>query len=188
MAEAVAGGEEALRRNPICACYINVTSPLRHNAESLQKLLFMAGKGLPTTYTPVVLRGVNGPVTAAGAMALANAGELVGLVLAQLKREGAPVILTGGVNDMLDMRTMVDAYADPNNRVMLLELAHRYGLPIFGLGGGSDCQAARRAGRGRGRLLAAARERWPARRWSTTWATWTAACATRSSRSSSATS
>ncbi|MCX7708174.1 MAG: trimethylamine methyltransferase family protein [Anaerolineae bacterium] len=138
MAEAVAGGEEALRRNPICALYINVTSPLRHNQEALQKLLFMAEKGLPTTYTPVVLRGVNGPVTAAGAIALANAGELAGLVIAQLKREGTPVILTGGVNDMLDMRTTVDAYADPNNRVMLVELAHRYGLPIFGLAGCSD--------------------------------------------------
>lgn len=140
MAEAVAGGEEALRRNPLCAFYINVTHPLRHNAEALQKLLFLAGKGLPTTYTPVVLRGVSGPVTPAGAIALANAGELAGLVLAQLQREGAPVILTGGVNDMLDMRTMVDAYADPNNRVMLVELAHRYGLPIFGLGGCSDAK------------------------------------------------
>ncbi len=140
MAEAVAGGEEALRRNPICALYINVTSPLRHNQEALQKLLFMAEKGLPTTYTPVVLRGVNGPVTAAGAIALANAGELAGLVIAQLKREGTPVILTGGVNDMLDMRTTVDAYGDPNNRVMLVELAHRYGLPIFGLAGCSDAK------------------------------------------------
>jgi trimethylamine--corrinoid protein Co-methyltransferase len=138
MAEVVAGGEEALRRNPICALYINVTSALRHNREALQKLLFMAGRGLPTTYTPVVLRGVNGPVTAAGAIALANAGELAGLVIAQLKREGAPIILTGGVNDMLDMRTAVDTYADPNNRVMLVELAHRYDLPIFGLAGCSD--------------------------------------------------
>lgn len=138
MAEAVAGGAEALRRNPICACYINVTSPLRHNQEALRKLLFLAEKGLPTTYTPVVLRGATGPVTAAGAIALANAGELAGLVIAQLKREGAPVILTGGVNDMMDMRTTVDAYADPNNRVMLVELAHRYGLPIFGLAGCSD--------------------------------------------------
>jgi trimethylamine--corrinoid protein Co-methyltransferase len=138
MAEAVAGGAEELRRNPLCALYINVTSALRHNQEALQKLLFMAEKGLPTTYTPVVLRGVNGPVTAAGAIALANAGELAGLVLAQLKREGAPVILTGGVNDMLDMRTTVDSYADPNNRVMLVELAHRYDLPIFGLTGCSD--------------------------------------------------
>ena len=140
MAQLVAGGEEALRRNPICACYINVTSPMRHNAEALRKLLFMAERGLPTTYTPVVLRGVNGPVTAAGAMALANAGELAGLVLAQLKREGTPVILTGGVNDMLDMRTTLDIYAAPENRVMLVELAHRYGLPIFGLAGASDAK------------------------------------------------
>jgi len=138
MAEAVMGGAEPLRRNPLCACYINVTHPMRHNQEALQKLLFLAGKGLPTTYTPVVLRGATGPVTAAGAIALANAGELAGLVLAQLKREGAPIILTGGVNDMLDMRTTVDAYADPTNRVMLVELAHRYGQPIFGLTGCSD--------------------------------------------------
>jgi trimethylamine---corrinoid protein Co-methyltransferase len=138
MAEAVAGGEEELRRNPICACYINVSHPLRHNQEALRKLLFLSGKGLPTTYTPVVLRGGTGPVTAAGAIALANAGELAGLVIAQLKREGAPVILTGGVNDMLDMRSTVDAYADPTNRVMLVELAHRYDLPIFGLTGCSD--------------------------------------------------
>jgi trimethylamine--corrinoid protein Co-methyltransferase len=138
MAEVVAGGEEQLRRNPLCACYINVTHPMRHNQEALRKLLFLAGKGLPTTYTPVVLRGATGPVTAASAIALANAGELAGLVLAQLKREGAPVILTGGVNDMLDMRTTVDSYADPTNRVMLVELAHRYGLPIFGLTGCSD--------------------------------------------------
>jgi trimethylamine--corrinoid protein Co-methyltransferase len=111
---------------------------LRHNQDALQKLLFLAQKGLPATYTPVVLRGASGPVTAAGAIALANAGELAGLVIAQLKREGAPVILTGGVNDMLDMRTTVDCYSDPTNRVMLVELAHRYGLPIFGLTGCSD--------------------------------------------------
>lgn len=138
MAEAVAGGEEELRRNPLCACYINVTGPLRHNQEALRKLLFLSSKGLPTTYTPVVLRGATGPVTAAGAIALANAGELAGLVIAQLNREGAPIILTGGVNDMLDMRTTGDAYADPTNRVMLVELAHRYDLPIFGLTGCSD--------------------------------------------------
>lgn len=138
MAEAVAGGAQALQRHPLCACYINVSNSLRHNQEALQKLLFMAEKGLPTTYTPVVLRGASGPVTAAGAIALANAGELAGLVIAQLKREGAPIILTGGVNDMLDMRTAIDCYSDPTNRVMLVELAHKYGLPIFGLTGCSD--------------------------------------------------
>ncbi len=140
MAEVVAGGEEELRRNPLCACYINVTDPLRHNAEALQKLLFLAEKGLPTTYTPVVLRGVNGPITAAGAMALANAGELVGLVLAQLKREGAPVIHSGGYHDMFDMRTMVGVYESPEGRNGRAELAHYYGLPVFGLAGDSDAK------------------------------------------------
>ncbi len=140
MAEIVAGGADALRRNPICACYINVTSPIQHNTESLQKLLFMTGKGLPTTYNPVVLRGTNGPVTLAGATAFAYAGELAGLVIGQLNREGAPMILAGGTNDMLDMRTTQDIYAAPENRVLCVELAHYRNMPIFGLGGCSDSQ------------------------------------------------
>ncbi len=138
MASLVVGGDEALRLNPITACYINVTGPLRHNQESLQKLLFLAEKGLPFTYVPVVLRGLNGPVTAAGAIALANAGELVGVVLSQLKREGAPIIISGGTNDTVDMRTLVGSYAAPENRVLFMEMAHFYKMPMFGLGGGSD--------------------------------------------------
>ena len=140
MAEIVAGGAESLRRNPLCALYINVTAPLVHNRESLQKLLFMAEKGLPTTYTPVVLRGASGPITPAGAVAYANAGELAGLVIAQLKRQGAPIVLSGGTQDMLDMRTMLDIYAAPENRVLCVEMAQYYGLPIFGLGGASDAK------------------------------------------------
>ncbi|MDF1500043.1 MAG: trimethylamine methyltransferase family protein [Anaerolineales bacterium] len=138
MAERVRGGAGALREKPLIALYINVTAPLVHNEEALQKLLFMAEKDLPTTYTPVVLRGASGPITPAGAVAYANAGELAGLVLAQLKREGAPVILSGGTQDMLDMRSMLDVYAAPENRVLCVEMAHYYGLPIFGLGGASD--------------------------------------------------
>jgi trimethylamine--corrinoid protein Co-methyltransferase len=138
MAECVRGGAAALRENPFVALYINVTAPLVHNEEALRKLLYMAEKGLPTTYTPVVLRGASGPITPAGAVAYANAGELAGLVLAQLKSEGSPVILSGGTQDMLDMRTMLDIYAAPDNRVLCVEMAHYYGLPIFGLGGASD--------------------------------------------------
>jgi trimethylamine--corrinoid protein Co-methyltransferase len=138
MAALVAGGDDALRLKPITACYVNVTGPLRHNQESLRKLLFFADKGLPFVYVPVVLRGLNGPVTPAGAIALANAGELVGVTLAQLKREGAPIIVSGGTNDTIDMRTLVGSYAAPENRVMFMEMAHFYQMPMFGLGGGSD--------------------------------------------------
>lgn len=142
MAALVVGGDDALRERPITACYVNVTGPLRHNQESLQKLLFLSEKGLPFTYVPVVLRGLNGPVTQAGAVALANAGEMVGVVLAQLKREGTPIIISGGTNDTVDMRYLVGSYAAPENRVLFMEMAHHYGMPMFGLGGGSDSKLA----------------------------------------------
>jgi trimethylamine--corrinoid protein Co-methyltransferase len=137
-AEAVAGGAKDHERKPYSCCYINVTAPLRHNVDSLQKVLYLAEKGLPTTYTPMVLRGVSGPVTAAGAVALANAGELVGLVLAQLKREGAPVIHSGGYGDVFDMRTTTGAYTGPESYGVRTAMGAYYGLPTFGLGGSSD--------------------------------------------------
>jgi trimethylamine--corrinoid protein Co-methyltransferase len=137
-AEVIAGGAKEHEARPYSCCYINVTAPLRHNADSLQKVLYLAEKGLPTTYTPMVLRGVSGPVTGAGAAALANAGELVGLVVAQLQREGAPIIHSGGYGDVFDMRTTTGAYTGPESYGVRTAMAAYYGLPTFGLGGSSD--------------------------------------------------
>ncbi|MGA9349335.1 MAG: trimethylamine methyltransferase family protein [Anaerolineae bacterium] len=140
MAEAVVGGSEALRQNPLVACYINVTTGLLHNQEALQKLLYLAGKGLPLLYVPVASGGMTGPVTPAGSMALVNAGVLAGLVLSQLKREGAPFIVPGWGGEGLDMRTMVGPYCHPDARGMAQELAHYYNLPFFGLAGASEAK------------------------------------------------
>jgi trimethylamine--corrinoid protein Co-methyltransferase len=137
-AELVAGGAREHAEKPYSCCYINVTAPLRHNVDSLRKVLYLAEKGVPTTYTPMVLRGVSGPVTSAGAVALANAGELVGLVLAQLKREGAPVIHSGGYGDVFDMRTTTGAYTGPESYGTRTAIGAFYDLPTFGLGGSSD--------------------------------------------------
>ncbi len=138
MAETVAGAAETLRMRPFVACYINVTTGLRHSQETLQKLLFMADKGLPALYVPVVISGISGPVTTAGSMALVNAGMLVGLVLSQLKREGAPLIIPGFGAEGLDMRTLVNPYCAPDSKGMAHGLAHHYHLPQFGLGGCSE--------------------------------------------------
>ena len=138
MAEAVAGGADALQAKPFVACYINVTTGLLHNADALEKLLFLAEKGLPALYIPVVSGGTTGPITMAGGLALSNAGVLVGLVISQLKREGTPVIVPGFGGDALDMRTMVDPYCGPDPRGMAQALAHFYHLPMFSLGGASE--------------------------------------------------
>jgi len=140
MAEVVAGGADPLRLRPTAACYINVTTGLQHNEEALQKLLFLAEKGLPALYIPVALGGVTGPVTSAGTIALVNAGVLVGLVLSQLKREGAPFITSAMSGNALDMRTMVQPYCQPSPLGIPHALAHHYNLPMFGLGGCTDAK------------------------------------------------
>jgi len=138
MAEAVAGGAEALREKPFVTCYINVTTGLLHNADALEKLLFLADKGLPMLYIPVVSGGTTGPITMAGTLALSNAGVLVGIVISQLKREGAPLIVPGFGGDALDMRTMVDPYCGPDPAGMAQALAHFYRMPMFSLAGASE--------------------------------------------------
>jgi trimethylamine--corrinoid protein Co-methyltransferase len=138
MAEAVAGGAEALRLNPFVACYINVTTGLRHNQEALQKLLFLADKGLPAFYIPVGLGGTTAPITVAGCQVIWNVGALVGLVLSQLKREGTSYVMAGWGAGGLDMKTTVMPYAEPDRRGVAQAMAHYYGLPMFALGGCSD--------------------------------------------------
>jgi trimethylamine---corrinoid protein Co-methyltransferase len=138
MAEAVVGGEEAMRNKPLAACYINVTSGLIHNQEATQKLLYLAGKGLPSTYIPGIIAGVTGPITPAGSMAIGNAGALTGLVLSQLKAQGAPFIIPGRGGFALDMKTMLNCYCLPDSIGLAASLARYYNLPTFGLGGCSD--------------------------------------------------
>ena len=137
MAELVSGSAEALRLNPSIACYINLTSDLRHNEDSVQKLLYMAGKGLPTTYTTVGLRGATAPITRAGSLALSGAGQIVGLILSQLTREGAPFIWSAWELP-LDLRTQIEPYAPPDTRGLGAAQAQFYKLPYFGLGGCTD--------------------------------------------------
>ena len=137
MAEAVMGGAESLSKNPLVACYINVPTGLLHNEDSLRKLLFLAERNIPSLYIPSSTEGASSPITTAGAVALDYAGVLVGLVLSQLKREGAPIIIPGMSPGPLDMRTAVNPYCDPEQGIMQ-SMAKFYGLPMFSLGGASE--------------------------------------------------
>ena len=140
MAEAVAGGAEDLRRNPFMALYSEPISPLTHAKESCEKLLFLAGKGLPVVYTPAVMIGGTGPVTVAGSLVQANAEALSGLLITQLIREGAPVIGAGGILFM-DMTKGLISYAAPEFMLAMTafsEMYQYYKLPIFSFSGCSD--------------------------------------------------
>ncbi len=141
MAEAVAGGAEALQRRPNIVCYINVTTGLYHNQEALQKLLYLSNKGLPLLWIPSATSGLSAPITPAGGVVLDNAGMLAGLVLSQLTREGAPFAMSGMEAAAIDLRTMASDYTYPE-RGIAHELGRFYNLPTFGLGGASNAKVA----------------------------------------------
>ena len=141
MAEAVAGSPETLRYNPFIAVYTEPISPLQLGLEATQKLLYMAGKGLPVIWTPGQVGGATSPVTLAGSLAIGNAEGLAGLVLTQLKREGAPVIY-GGCTLQMDMATTLAAYGSSPEFMLSVtaytELAHYYDIPVWSYAACSD--------------------------------------------------
>jgi len=137
MAEVAVGGADNLRINPTAILYLNPTTAFRHNEEALRKLMYAAEKRLPCVYLPDVQRGLSCPITSAGAMACANAGQLVGLLIAQLVSEGAPIILNAAVPTAFDMKTMILPYLGLG-KAYFLEMNHYYNLPTFNTGGCSD--------------------------------------------------
>lgn len=141
MCEAVAGSAEAFRRKPFATCYINVTSGLIANPEALQKCIYLAEKGLPQLWIPLNAGGVNSPVTTAGCMASMNAGILLGVVLSQLIRPGAPIAVPGWNGGPYNLKTMVGNYVLADEQGVPTSMGKYYNLPVFGLGGSTDSKA-----------------------------------------------
>ncbi len=140
MAAAVAGSHDRLRQKPFIMHYAEPISPLTHSAGALNKLFACADAGIPLNYVPALLSGGTGPVTLAGALAVANAESLSGLVIQQLYRRGAAMISGISVTP-LDMRTGNCVYGSPDERLAHTagtELYHWYDLPVWGEAGCSD--------------------------------------------------
>ncbi|MGD9048554.1 MAG: trimethylamine methyltransferase family protein, partial [Anaerolineae bacterium] len=84
--------------------------------------------------------GVNAPATTAGCMASMNAGTLLGIVLAQLVREGTPVAVPGWNGGPYNLKTMVGNYVLADEQGVPTEMGKHYNLPVFGLGGSTDAK------------------------------------------------
>jgi trimethylamine--corrinoid protein Co-methyltransferase len=143
IALASAGGDEdLLRLGPRCLLYTEPVSPLVYTRDALEMILFCAEKSLPVTVPSGMMAGATGPVTAAGAIALANAETLAALTVLQLARPGSPYVYGGNVS-VMDMRTSMFTYGAPEFHMAFAafaDLGHHYGLPIWGLAGASDAK------------------------------------------------
>lgn len=140
MAVSVAGSLQELQNHPFLCLFADPTSPLQHSAEAIQKLLFMAEHNLPLVYLPAPMAGATSPATMAATVVVSNAESLSGLVVSQLKREGAPFIM-GGVVTIMDMHSSILSYGAPEFSLLaaaLTDMAHYYRLPVYTTAGCSD--------------------------------------------------
>ena len=141
------GGDRSFQKEPNYILYGQFVSPLQHDPGALERLVFCADHHIPLIYVPTIMMGASGPVTLAGALALANAECLAGLIMHQLfaastGRPGAPFIY-GGCVSPLDMKTTVFSYNSPEWRIAdiaLSQLSQRYNLPMFGTAGATDAK------------------------------------------------
>jgi trimethylamine--corrinoid protein Co-methyltransferase len=140
MACLIAGGDVAFRERPNYILYGQFVSPLQHDLQAIERLVFCAEREVPLIYVPTIMPSASGPITLAGSLALAAAESLAGLVMHQTWCPGAPFIF-GACVSQLDMRTMLFPYGSPEwrlNDLVMAELSRYYGLPVFGTGGASD--------------------------------------------------
>jgi len=139
-AAVIAGGMDQLRAYPFIINYNEPISPLMNPQEAVEKILFCAEERIPIIHSSGVSGGATGPVTLAGCVAQANAEVLSGLSIHQLKGKGAPFVY-GSTITILDMSTSNFTHGSPEHFLMSIaraEMAHAYGLPVFGVGGRTD--------------------------------------------------
>lgn len=142
MACAVRGGADGLRAKPYFIMYNQPVSPLKHPFETVDKLLFCADKGVPSTYCPSPVAGGTAPITTAGQITLGIAEALFGLVMHQLRAPGAPFVIGQGPNT-LDMATSQSSYNSPEfvrAYAMEVEMAKWLDIPNWGFSGHTDAQ------------------------------------------------
>lgn len=140
MAIAITGGKEELDEKPFFIQYTEPTSPLVGTEDALGRLLLSAEFGVPATYTSGTLPGASSPATPAGTVIMSLAEELSGVVISQLKRPGAPVII-GGAASPMDMKSAGASYGLPAALIIdraLSEVSKYLDMPVFSEAGFSD--------------------------------------------------
>jgi trimethylamine---corrinoid protein Co-methyltransferase len=141
IAAAASGGERVLAEQPSVLGIVTPVSPLKI-AITNEGIVDAVNAGVPILYSPGPLMGASGPATIAGTLALTFAEVLFGVVLVQMIKPGAKVVLKPDT-DVFDMRTTQCTYGSPEQslgKAAAAQMARFYDLPVYGLGGGVEAK------------------------------------------------
>jgi len=139
MAEIVFG-REFVQNNTVLITLINTLPPLAFDSRMLEALIEHAKHGQAVIIAAMAQAGSTSPVTISGTLALVNAEILTGITVAQLIREGTPVVY-GCVPHPIDMRNGAMSIGAPETALIIMsgaQMARYYGLPCRGGGALTD--------------------------------------------------
>lgn len=137
MAEAVAGGEEALRKKPLMGILCQPTSPLIYAKEVIEKMNDCMRKGVPLSIIAAPTCGMTAPVTIAGWLTVGIAEVLAATVYVQLIAEKTPVV-TGLATNVMNLRDGNLNIASPEAALCSaasIQIVHHLGLLGVAQGG-----------------------------------------------------
>jgi len=125
---AVAGGEEELRKRPMCSLYGSPSSPLTYDEHVCDVMLKAMDYGIPVDLVPCPICGGTAPLTLAGGLAQQNAETLAGLMLLQTVDVKAAPMYSGRLS-MMDPRTGRSVWGNPEMALAsaaTVQIAHKY--------------------------------------------------------------
>ncbi len=131
MAGVLVGGTP-LRERPVISFGYTCLSPLHWAPEAMELFIKSAGFGVPMMINSEPIAGATAPVTLAGALTLANAEALSGLVIIQMLEPARPVIFNLGFAHNMDMRSGLTRTGSPESGLMAAagaQIARFHGLP-----------------------------------------------------------
>ena len=141
IAEVVAGGAAALRRQPVLIGYGEARSPLSIDANMAAVFIEYIKRGMPQSLDTMPAGGTTAPATSAGTLTMGLAETLGGLTLAYAIREDA-IISLDLCPTLNDMRTLIYpysvAYRIPLVTAAMQMLSDYYGRPGGCHGGKTD--------------------------------------------------
>lgn len=137
MGAAVSGGEEEMRRRPVCSTAICPISPLQYDTEGCECIIESARLGIPCDICSEPLAGATGPVTLAGTLVIHNVENLAGITLSQLVNKGTP-IMYGSTAQTFDLQVVNALVGNPEFGLInaaTARIAQYYNLPNCIAGG-----------------------------------------------------
>ncbi len=140
MAAVIAGGQENLSQKPFVILYPEAIAPFFFPDEVIERIFIAADRFMPQLPGSTVQAGATGPVTLAGVITQITAEALIHITIAQLRKKGCPVAMSGNVG-ILDMKTALMTMGAPENSLAIAaqaEVALSFNLPTWGLAGATD--------------------------------------------------